>query len=265
MPHSIAIALPWGLESIGYFSKLSARRLLVFVHGFGGSATGTWQGMDNVLTADPSAQNTDIVFFGYSSLRAQPENSAGLLRGFLDDAAGHQRRWKGLLREACPGETARAYDEVLIVAHSLGAPVARRAILDGLKTKAPWASKARLVLFAPAHKGAFLIRLQKQLAGTVGSVVATLLAFAKVRVLSLDALEPGSPFLETLLKDSEREFQKGSEDPIRARQVIFGYNDDVVMTGTFLEDPPADVWDNHGHSSVCRAPETSQTVIGHLD
>ncbi|WP_272867620.1 hypothetical protein [Sinorhizobium meliloti] len=41
MIHSVAIALPWGTESVGYFAKQPAQQLLVFVHGFGGNALKT--------------------------------------------------------------------------------------------------------------------------------------------------------------------------------------------------------------------------------
>lgn len=256
--------LEWGRESVGYFSKQAANRLLVFVHGFGGGASSTWKGAETALVADPRAATTDIVFFGYRSLRTQPVLSAGILRGFLNIAATGSHQWNTVATKSLGQNVARDYKEILIVAHSLGAPVSRRAIIDAIRGNAAWADRVRLVLFAPAHMGAFLSDLQKELRGSVGTLLGSIVTIAKLQVLSLDGLEPGSTFLTQLLDDSATELANGWEDQIKAKQVIFGYEDRVVKPDRFLEDPAADVWDGYGHCSVCRCPETVPAVASHL-
>src|SRR4029077_16352823 len=65
-----------------------------------------------------------------------------------------------------PSEKGRhaAGDRVLFVAHSLGAVVLRRALLDcyldaARYDDAHWSRHSSLILFAPAHSGANVLRL----------------------------------------------------------------------------------------------------------
>lgn len=264
MSHSAALPLEWGRESVAYFSKQPANRLLVFVHGFGGGASSTWSGAESQLVSDPRTAETDIVFYGYKSLRAQPELSAGKLRTFLHQAASASPDWNVVASKALGQRVTREYTDVLIVAHSLGAPVSRRALLDAISQDAYWADKVRLVLFAPAHLGAFVSKLQKEMPGSIGALVGSIVTVAKLHVLSIDGLEPGSPFLTQLLNDSLTALNDGWGDQVRARQVVFGDEDSVVMTQRFLEDPPPDVWEGYGHCNICRCPKTVPAIASHL-
>ncbi|MCY1327599.1 hypothetical protein D9M68_328140 [compost metagenome] len=129
MSHSVAVALPWGQGSVGYFSKQAARRLLVFVHGFGGKASATWAGTASTLATDPRAGTCDPAYFGCRSFRTQPEMSAGILRALLDEAAGASAEWNAHASRALGTAVAREYEEVLVIAHSVGALVSRRRCL----------------------------------------------------------------------------------------------------------------------------------------
>ncbi|WP_234843584.1 hypothetical protein [Sinorhizobium meliloti] len=131
--------------------------------------------------------------------------------------------------------------KVTVIAHSLGAPVSRRALLDAIRNQASWAGKTRLQLFAPAHMGANLNKVRKEL-GIASRLIASLTALTKFGVLSLDGLEPGSPFLTQLMEDSSKELANGWDAQVKARQVIFGDGENVVMVQRFLEDPPHTVW-----------------------
>lgn len=264
MTHSIAQSLEWGFETVGYFAKEGAERLIVFVHGFGGEALGTWGGMEATLVEHMNAASSDIVFYGYGSMRAQPTASAGLLRGFLDAAGENNASWLRALERAVPGSTPRTYDEILIVAHSLGAPVARRATLNALQAGSVWASAVRLVLFAPAHLGSLLHERRAELGVISGSIVGTLLALVGLRALSVEALKPGSRFLALLERDSRDGLANGWADQIRAKQVVFGENEEVVVVERFCEDPPEEIWPGHTHRSVCKGQEAKNAVIGHL-
>jgi hypothetical protein len=263
LSHSVAIALPWGQESVGYFAKQPATRLVVFVHGFGGKASGTWAGTETALVADPQVADCDLAYFGYRSLHSQPELSAAVLRQFLDESADASAGWNALASRALGCPVTRSYDDVLVVAHSLGAPVSRRALLDAIDCQAAWASKARLQLFAPAHLGAYLHKLRKEM-GVVSGLISALTGVAGLRIRSLDGLEPGSPFLTQLLEDSRQAYHQGWKPQVEARQVIFGDGEGVVMTQRFLEDPPPTVWPGHGHCSICRCKLTAPAIASQL-
>lgn len=99
--------------------------------------------------------------------------------------------------------------------------------------------------------GAYLNKVRKEL-GIASRLIASLTALTKFGVLSLDGLEPGSPFLTQLMEDSSKELANGWDAQVKARQVIFGDGENVVMVQRFLEDPPHTVWPGHGHCSVCR-------------
>ncbi|MDX0196885.1 hypothetical protein GOC06_26085 [Sinorhizobium meliloti] len=75
--------------------------------------------------------------------------------------------------------------KVTVIAHSLGAPVSRRALLDAIRNQASWAGKTRLQLFAPAHMGAYLNKVRKEL-GIASRLIASLTALTKFGVLLLD-------------------------------------------------------------------------------
>ncbi|WKL39117.1 hypothetical protein Q1M64_06020 (plasmid) [Sinorhizobium meliloti] len=68
--------------------------------------------------------------------------------------------------------------------------------------------------------GAYLNKVRKEL-GIASRLIASLTALTKFGVLSLDGLEPGSPFLTQLMEDSSKELANGWDAQVKARQVIF--------------------------------------------
>jgi len=58
--------------------------LIVFVHGFGGSAVKTWNEFPGTLNQHLEFRKCDFVFWEYDSLFAQANASAGLFMQFLD-------------------------------------------------------------------------------------------------------------------------------------------------------------------------------------
>src|SRR5713226_7104842 len=66
----------------------------------------------------------------------------------------------GTLRPELHRKAEFQYGSVVVVAHSLGAVVARQALLDLDEDRNPkWLNKISLVLFAPAHMGADVVPL----------------------------------------------------------------------------------------------------------
>lgn len=260
--HALPFPLPWGRGSVGYFADQTAERLIVFVHGFGGGALKTWKGMEALLEL-PEVQATDVIFYGYGSLAAPARNSATLFRKFLASAAMLERPWRTTLsRGGAIG--VREYKDILIVAHSLGAVVVRRALLDSVAERACWVERTRILLFGPAHMGTRLVNLSLLLRSGIGSILSDFFIFGRMKVPVLDDLEEGSDFLRELLEESEAVVEQRGEQSIRAEAVIFGERDNVVRTRPFCVDPLSDVWPGEDHCSVCRAPQTVYEVARYL-
>src|SRR5688500_13432064 len=137
------------------------RTLLVFVHGFGGSATGTWVAFPELLDVSSKARHCDCVFYGYDGFRTRAYVSALKLLAFLDRLCTDTANTiNATLPSVAPKRAADfAYDKIIIVAHSLGAIVSRQALVSAHKSGAAWAAKVDLVFFAPAHSGADLLLL----------------------------------------------------------------------------------------------------------
>lgn len=262
MGHALPFPLPWGRGSVGYFADQPAERLIIFVHGFGGGALKTWKGMEALLEL-PEVQAADVVFYGYGSLAAPARNSATLFRKFLASAATLEGPWwTTLSRGGAIG--GREYKDILIVAHSLGAVVVRRALLDSIAAKGSWVERTRILLFGPAHMGTRLVNLSLLLRSGLGSILSDFFVFGRVKVPVLDDLEEGSDFLRELLEESEAVVEERGEQSIRAEAVIFGERDNVVRTRPFCVDPLSDVWPGEDHCSVCRAPQTVYEVARYL-
>jgi pimeloyl-ACP methyl ester carboxylesterase len=142
------------------FSIAPDGRALLFIHGFSGDAVKTWSEFDALLQTCPAFAARDIFFYGYDGLRAEMNASASIFRDFLDRMLV---RGAALVSDSLPAGVERPYDfayrECVIVAHSLGAVIARRALLDATRMNAMWLSRIKLVLYAPAHKGASIAKL----------------------------------------------------------------------------------------------------------
>lgn len=262
LSHSLPFGLPWGRGSIAYFAQRPANKLVVFIHGFGGSAIKTWRGMDKLLN-DPCVANADVIFYGYRSLAAPANNSATLFREFLSNAAELTEPWRNALRRG-GAMGGRGYQDILVIAHSLGAPVSRRALLDATRAGAGWTKHTRTLLFGPAHVGTRLTELASMLRSHPGSLLMDILTFARFRSPVLNDLAEGSDFLKTLAADSRKALKAGTTNPVVAEAVIFGERENVVITKPFCDDPLSLVWQDEDHCSVCRTVHTLPAVSARI-
>ena len=260
--HFMDVSLSVGEGSLAYFSRVPRRTAIVFVHGFTGHAVNTWGRMHELLVSAPATAGVDLVFYGYESTKARAHLSAGMLRQFLEamnDPAGP-------LQSKAPPEqktTARAqgYRKIVLVAHSLGGAIARRAMLDSLGET--WTKNTKLILFAPAHQGASLAALAGELAGT-SKLLSALAAITQFGVPSLIDLKPGSGFLNSLTNETALALRRKSNASLKAAQVIFGQFDKVVNPGNFCGDPNFDVWERQDHLSVCKANSTFRKPLDEI-
>lgn len=262
MNHTLPTPLNWPAGSIAYFAKVPARRLLIFVHGFRGKAFETWLGMDAILNADQKLADTDVVFYGYRSTASRAAMSAGMFRQFVDEAAERGETWAQTTATATGDlRSDRPYGEIVIVAHSLGAAISRRAILDAIKLDRSWPSRTKLLLFAPAHLGSTVEELLRITSGSINSILSNLFALAAVRMPVLLDLKRDSDFVQTLRIETQARLDSGWNAPLKATTVIFGQHEKVVEVANFCADPPPNVWEDHDHVSVCKGADAPRVIL----
>lgn len=236
---------------------------LFFLHGFNGGASTTWTDFPGMLCRSPKVKNSDIYFLSYDSLRTRATISAALIRNLVGTIWSNPARFTNnfLVRSAARPATFK-YRKCYFIAHSLGSVVARQAMIDGLSASPPddWVSQARLVLFAPAHKGADVMTLAVEcLAGipAVGRYLASLAAIMRFKFPVLQDLEQHSATLVQLETVANKLMSSGCQQ-LKAMSVIWGEKDRVVVPLTFGQDPPPNVIRGKGHVSVCK-PTTDDT------
>jgi len=137
------------------------------------------------------------------------------------------------------------------VAHSLGAVVARKALLDAFKNTRSWLPTVHLVLFAPAHSGAGLLALATASLSGVDALLATLQFVSALSVLR--DLEENGKFLEMLSDQTKAAIAKPGGDVLRARAIAIPPRDLVVNPIDFItEDAGPEVIDGTTHMTVCK-------------
>src|SRR6266702_321304 len=73
-----------GKKTRAHWSVTPAKRLVLFVHGFGGSSATTWPDFPTLLPSKAGLPPFDYVLFGYDGLRHQVTASASRFLKFLD-------------------------------------------------------------------------------------------------------------------------------------------------------------------------------------
>jgi pimeloyl-ACP methyl ester carboxylesterase len=246
--------------SFGLRSAQPAHTVVFFVHGFGGSALSTWREFDSLVTTDAAFQSCDLVFLGYDSVRRQTRSSAGELyqccNTILRDTPNFTRvemLYPGLKRPRY-----LQYQNIVFVAHSLGAIVTRQILLMAQKNNVEWLSRVQLTLFAPAHMGATdvaeLATAVPNLFGRPGAIAASVVRW---KAQTLREVKQGSTTLQTLLAHTTDSFEKReaaqlSTSHLVAKQVFFGAREDVVDMNPFFKDPEIPPFPEHDHTSICK-------------
>lgn len=250
--HIGPVSVAEGRKSTAFWSTQPSGTAVVFVHGFGGQSVGTWSQFEMRLPADPRAAGADIVFFGYDGLRAPALASAAILRGMIDHWMCHPTIFvNGTLHPDLHRNASPPYQKLIVVAHSLGAVVARKALLDAFKANHAWLANVRLVLFAPAHRGASALALAKSSLGGFDFLLATLGLVQHFSVLA--DLDPDGPFLTTLVEHHKEAVKEPRGHALAAKALVVPPADKIVHAIDFLlADAQPEVIPNTTHTSVCK-------------
>jgi pimeloyl-ACP methyl ester carboxylesterase len=247
--HHLPVRISFGEQSEALWALKPTGRAILFVHGFGGSATTTWVQFPTLLQKENSCRGYDLVFYGYDGLRTRARPNGDLLARFLDAMFSNPA---GLLAQSLPSgsrpKTFR-YKQIIIVAHSLGAVVSRIALVDAYGKRRDWASKVKLVFFAPAHGGANILSLASLAMGVLRMVPVE--AFARYQFQVLHDLEENCQTLAQLAAQTRKAIEGGARNLI-AERIIYAGQDKVVNPATFCEDPVPDFIHGASHTGVCK-------------
>jgi pimeloyl-ACP methyl ester carboxylesterase len=249
----------WYSRAKAVWAAPPSGEVVIFVHGFGGNAISTWR---QFIEFWPMGRaGCDLVFYGYDSLYPQVGYSAAELREFLEQFLAAPANWINPTVAHintslwnCTRSDDFQYKRIIIVAYSLGAVIARRALLDAGEKELKWISRTRLVLFAPAHKGA---KISKLFFGALTGVPfsAPLVSLVKLGFRSLEGLDEKSAELEKLEEDTLSAIVKrGNRDlePLKAAAVVFPKGDLTVIQVRFAKDSPEITFPNCGHVDCCK-------------
>jgi pimeloyl-ACP methyl ester carboxylesterase len=246
--HTVLSPYPDGKASQVSYAFIGAKEAVIFVHGYRGSPRTTWEQFPDLLNQTAEFRELDCFFWGYDSVYEHTEACADRLYDFL----GHV-----LTSEASSGRPASIpakdklpYRRVLVVAHSMGAVISRRALLLGDEAGVPWTKKVRLVLYAPAHHGARLELVDSLLPGLLGRIWG----FAQVLSPAINQLRPGSPYLSSLAEDVKEALATSPKPKhLIALRVVHARREIVLLLPEkrFCEDPRSEMIDGT-HISICK-------------
>lgn len=231
----------------------------VFVHGFNGHPRRTWGDAWKLISKDPGWKNIDAFFLGYESVTSDLASGAAHVRHFLSHlCAGPPTAL--LAHGSIQLRDPVAYSKLILVGHSAGGVVVRRAVLDALKHQGNAAETdphlmllANLRLFAPAIGGA-------RLSGLIGLLTAvpglrTGLAVARGASPSFQELMQDSMLLRGLADQTTASANTHPQLPSLRAKVVWASNDAVVSAVDYLHDVGWMVLDET-HTGICKVTST---------
>jgi pimeloyl-ACP methyl ester carboxylesterase len=237
-------------------------RAIVFVHGLAGSALQTWTRFPDLLAAQPQTADCDFIFYDYDSLGDQLGNMATHFMRFLRDLCKTPHK---MVNDALPFYRPKTfrYEEVLIVAHSLGAVVTRRALLDAQGNNENWVAATRFMLFAPADCGANAVPLLSESLqgvpfGSLGSIGIQL------AIPVLKALDPESDDLKKLLEHTIELTRDGKAKHLFAEKTLWASDESITKKAKFIVHEWADEIPGTTHTSVCKPSPGNATAVDYV-
>lgn len=259
--HTLKTRLEHGdCDVFGYWAYDPSNTAIIFVHGFNGDAVNTWLNFPTLLTSTTEFANCDIFYYGYDSLFQQINHSAAQLYEFIvrlreyndvyyDETIGRYLKFKS--------NRFAKYEKIVIIGHSLGAVVARRALIHATKLQAPWCDQIKLILVAPAHNGARVLRL---FFSSLPTAINILLAVIMHKFVTIEELKSDSTTLKVLAEDCNRYIKLDKKTYLTASEVISASHDYIVTNLDFCDDPPP-IPMRGSHTSICKPESVSERII----
>ena len=227
---------------LALLARSRARRLVVFVHGWGGSAVETWTGFDRPPMGGWWAES-DLIFVDYKSRRENVTTSADRLRREI--AKYYPVPNADLLlsldrKTAIRADPSEPYEELVIVAHSLGGLVVRRALVDdmdqwvhsgAIADNRPALLDATTRLFSPASAGfrpGAALWLVFMACPWLDDVLHVSRSYAN--------LQPSSPVIASTKMRTEKYDTTLPQNAALAARIVWADPEDVVITEPYTTD-----------------------------
>jgi alpha-beta hydrolase superfamily lysophospholipase len=233
------------------WARHPVQKTVVFVHGYMGDAISTWTLFESLLPRRPKAKDYDLFFYGYNCYSGNTTAQGRLLCDFLHRLFTSPA---DLARGSLPWAAGRTlpsdYKEVFLVGHSIGAIVCRRALLMARDLGYSWMPQTKMVLFAPAHDGALVSELLKDLGWSWLKLFISGWRFASPLV---DEVAPGSTSITQLKQETIAAVQQGATY-LKSTKVVIAEVERVVSNLQFKPVDPVPVVPYKGttHTSLCK-------------
>ena len=231
-------------KSYALVSDDNALRAVLFVHGFGGSPTGTWRDFHGLVeeysSEFPWWRTSDLFFFSYDSIRTPIRFNSTRLAQFVDEV------WSGQWTQQLKSKPRkRTYKDLILAGHSEGCVLIRRLVLDRFEAissndarkprakllnalRADYILRSYLRLFAPACCGT-------NLSSWIGFIASYSFLISAISASSLvrNELRPDSTVLSTLKSGTEKAHAQYPEVEALYAEPLFGNSDQIVVSDSY--------------------------------
>lgn len=267
--HYDLLDLPLGYKSKAKWARKPSGKAMIFIHGFGGKSINTWSQFETLIPSYKQLAGYDLIFYGYHSMRKGIDDNAEEFLRFLDIIGSTPSAIINQSVHTSNFDRKRDktfhYDKISILAHSLGAVVTRSSLLKahniryGPKSSLyTWLDTISLLLYAPAHSGADIIKLATDFMGVFRIDLSRIKFALSFIVKPLNDLEVNSDFLQKLKIETDKSLSiLGSKSHLKAQLVLIGSKDDIVSPKKFCEDPDPVTIENKDHTSICKPSQKS--------
>ena len=251
-------------------TNAEAKTCIVFVHGFFGNVTKTWEYFADLCDSPdvPDAaffEHSDLYFFDYPAQKAFVKHSASELAEFLNRL--FPRPAMDLFHL---GEEQRVavrapwipYSQLILVGHSLGAVVIRECIENQFRLPhnrgvPTWIGMCEIRLFGAAHIG-FKVSGRKELLYSLSPEI--LLSFPLLWRAFSD-LQPSSSVLVSLRSRTESLAKLNPEQKCFRALLLYGTEEDIVIPGEFDCDYVLEWQKGMNNTQVCKPDESFRDPI----
>ncbi len=258
MNHTPPIFIDEGSHTIAFFALDNPQTLVIFIHGFNGRLINTWGEFPDFIRLNNDFKNADILFYGYDSLKNPAAQSSQNLYNSLSNLTENSTNAWGIER-AFINESFK-YEQIVLVAHSLGALVLRKALLLAKRDHKEWLDSCKMILFAPAHHG---FKMRNLIFESLSSIETILSGLGLISFPVLENLKPNSFIIQNLLHDSMQLLDKKQGNFTIADQIIWSKEEEIVRNEHFGQDPIPLLVENKAHHAICK-PDSQYLIPYHL-